>query len=82
MNYQDKKDKELVNDSDAAVRGLSASIEMMRRLKNSTDFSSWVMIGLTFVLVILTLVLIWQGSTSVEFIDPPMGNLPSFDWGK
>ena len=32
----------------------------MKKLRNSTDFSSRVMIGLTIALVVLTAVLIWQ----------------------
>ena len=33
----------------------------MKKLRKSTDFSSRVMIGLTAVLIVLTVVLIWQG---------------------
>jgi len=36
-------------------------MEMQRRLKKSTNISSAIMIILTFVLVVLTIVLIWQG---------------------
>jgi hypothetical protein len=36
-------------------------MEMQRRLKKSTNISSVIMIFLTFVLVVLTIVLIWQG---------------------
>lgn len=59
MDYKKKTDEQLVDDTlNISER---ASVEMMRRLKNSTDYSSRVMIVLTIILVILTLVLIWQG---------------------
>lgn len=61
MDFQIKTDKELVEDGDIGARGLSAQVEMMRRLKNSNDFSSRTMIVLTVILVIFTAVLIWQG---------------------
>jgi len=61
MSFQNKTDKELVEDTDIGARGLTASVEMMRRLKNSINFSSWVMITLTAILIIFTGVLIWQG---------------------
>lgn len=59
MEFKNKTDRELVDETlNVSIR---ASNEMMRRLKNSTIFSSWVMVVLTFVLVILTIVLIYQG---------------------
>ena len=61
MNYKNKTDKELVADPDIGARGLMAQVEMMRRLKNSMNFSGWVIIILTVILVIFTGVLIWQG---------------------
>lgn len=60
MDYKKKTDEELVDEPTLSVN-TRASNEMMRRLKNSTNFSSWVMIALTIILVILTGVLIWQG---------------------
>lgn len=61
MDYKKKTDYELVDETlNTSAR---ASVEMMRRLKNSTDFSSWVMIALTIILVVFTGVLIWQGFT-------------------
>ncbi len=58
--YKNKTDDELVAISwKQTTRG--ASVEMMRRLKNSTDFSSWAMTSLTIILVVFTGVLIWQG---------------------
>jgi len=41
-----------------AIRKLRDSV---KDLNKSTKFSSWVMIVLTFVLVVLTAVLIWHG---------------------
>jgi len=59
MDYKRKTDEELVDDTlNTSAR---ASVEMMRRLKNATDYSSRVIIVLTVILVILTAVLIWQG---------------------
>lgn len=59
MDYKDKTDDELVS----AVLNVSIRplVEMMRRLKNSINFSSLVMIVLTIILVIFTGILIWQG---------------------
>ena len=59
MEYKDKKDNELVNET--LNMSNRASVEMMRRLKNSTNFSSWAMITLTIILVVFTGILIWQG---------------------
>ncbi len=59
MDYKKKTDEELVDDTlNVSTR---AFVEMMRRLKNSTDYSSKVIIILTIILVILTYVLIWRG---------------------
>ena len=59
MDYKNKTNEQLVNDTlNVSER---ASVEMMRRLKNSTDYSSKMMIVLTIILVFLTVVLIWQG---------------------
>jgi len=58
--YKNKSDDELVAISwKQTTRG--ASVEMMRRLKNSMNFSSGVMVVLTIILVIFTGILIWQG---------------------
>lgn len=61
-------DKELVKQAgehpytiSGTARAQSAPVEMMRRLKNSINFSSWAMIALTIILIIFTAVLIWQG---------------------
>ncbi len=59
MEYKNKTDNELVDQT--LNTSSRASVEMMRRLKNSTDFSSRVVIVLNVILVILTIVLIWQG---------------------
>ena len=61
--YKNKNDEELVKMAESGTNPKVpiAQIEMMRRLKNSTKFSSWVMIILTIVLVIFTAILIWQG---------------------
>lgn len=61
MGYKNKTDEELVEEIKSVACGQGPSVEMMRRLKNSMNFSSWVMIILTIVLVIFTAVLIWQG---------------------
>ena len=55
--FKNKSDDELV----AGSLKPAAAVEMMRRLKNSINFSSWVMIALTVLLVVFTAVLIWQG---------------------
>ncbi|MEK7136059.1 MAG: hypothetical protein AAB821_00485 [Patescibacteria group bacterium] len=60
MNYKNKSDDELVGEPTLNVN-TRASNEMMRRLKDSTDYSSRVMIVLTIILIILTGILIWQG---------------------
>lgn len=44
-----------------AKEGRGATAELIRRLKNSINFSSWAMIILTIILVIFTAVLVWQG---------------------
>jgi len=59
--YKNKTDDELVSNAWKTTNGRTASVEMMRRLKNSINFSSWVMIVLTIFLVIFTAILIWQG---------------------
>jgi len=59
--YKDKSDDDLVSDSWETINGRMISIEMMRRLKNSINFSSWVIVVLTIILVIFTGILIWQG---------------------
>jgi hypothetical protein len=59
MDYKNKTDEELVDETlNVSSRAL---VEMMCRLKNSTDYSSKVMIWLTVILVVLTVVLAWQG---------------------
>ena len=35
--------------------------DAVKDLNKSTKFSSWVMVVLTFILIILTITLIWQG---------------------
>lgn len=60
MDYKKKTDEELADEPTLSVN-TRASNEMMRRLKNSTDYSSRVMIVLNIILVILTGVLILQG---------------------
>ena len=61
MDFENKKDEELVSDAWKIISGRTNSIEMMRRFKNSNNFSSRVMIVLTIILVIFTSILIWQG---------------------
>ena len=59
MDYKNKTDEALVDETlNLSER---STVEMMRRLKNSINFTSWVMIGLTIVLIILTVVLIPEG---------------------
>ncbi|MDP4020807.1 MAG: hypothetical protein Q8P58_02095 [Candidatus Adlerbacteria bacterium] len=59
MDYKKKTDEELTDDTlNVSSR---ASVEMMRQLKNLTDFSSQVMMALTVILVVFTGVLILQG---------------------
>lgn len=61
MSFQNKTDKELVEDTGSVAHGQGPTVEMMRRLKNSIDFSSWAMIALTIILIFFTAILIWQG---------------------
>jgi len=60
-DYKNKIDDELVEGGWKNITRGPSMVEMMRRLKNSMNFSSVVMIILTIILVIFTGVLIWQG---------------------
>lgn len=60
-------DEELTNQADAGLRGQGALVEMMSRLKTSIDrleqsttfYSKW-LVGLTLVLTLLTLILLFK----------------------
>jgi hypothetical protein len=54
--WEDWKDKELVEEAQQGLRGQGALVEMMRRLKGSTTYLSWVMVGLAVVQVIVAIV--------------------------
>lgn len=58
--WRDKKDSELVDEAQRGLGGQGAVVEMMRRLKDTNNFLSYVGIALTVVGLILTAVQIWK----------------------
>jgi hypothetical protein len=58
--WKNLKDSELADEAQLGLRGQGAVVEMMRRLKDSTNFLSYVGIALTVVGLVLTAVQIWK----------------------
>ena len=52
--WEDWKDNELVEEAQQGLRGQGALAEMMRRLKNSTNILSWIMVALAVLQIVLT----------------------------
>ena len=63
--WEDRTDKQLAQEADAGMRGQGPVVEAMCRLRNvlaeqqrSTNRLTWIILGCTIVLVILTFVLV------------------------
>jgi hypothetical protein len=68
--WESRTDDELADNAQSGLQGQGAVVEAMRRLRGSNEKLTHWLIGLTVVLIVLTVVLVVEGAT-------PPGNLPS-----